>query len=117
MRIAISAFRNLKPEEQNQALYADLCNLSGLAWAHQGLFAFARPWLEQSHQIRADTDPPNGLELSWTEVNMGNLECSFGNYFVSLEWQIKALQSRQSSVKDDLFVMHPQADRRCDRPK
>ncbi|KAJ6780996.1 hypothetical protein PWT90_09037 [Aphanocladium album] len=109
LAVAISAFDKLASEEKNEYLYADLCASSGLAWAHRGSFSFARPWLEQSHQIRSAADPPNGLELSWTEINMANMEASAGNYSSSLDWQIKALRNRQSAGGDDSKHMHPQA--------
>lgn len=109
LAVAISAFDEIAPEEKNQYLYADLCASSGLAWAHRGSFSLARPWLEQSHKIRSAADPPDGLELSWAEINMANLEASVGNFSSSLEWQIKALRNRQSTGGEDAKHMHSQA--------
>ncbi|MCJ1309172.1 hypothetical protein MMC25_002828 [Agyrium rufum] len=108
LEVARMAFAQLKPEEQDQALLSDLCASSGLMWAHRGLFDLAEPLQRQAHQIRYDADPLDRLELSWTEVNMGNLDASFNRYEESLGWQVKALRNRQIAGGDDYFVMKPQ---------
>ncbi|KAK2601555.1 hypothetical protein QQS21_004873 [Conoideocrella luteorostrata] len=108
LEVARSALERLQPDENDKELYADLCASSGLVSAHRGLFTLSRRWQEHAHKIRSEADPLDRLELSWTEVNMGNLDASTNRNQDSLDWQIKALRNRQMAGGDDYAVMKPQ---------
>lgn len=54
IEVTKAAFETLGEENQDQELYSYLSALSGLAYEDRGLFTAARPWLEQTHQMRAE---------------------------------------------------------------
>ena len=96
-----SAFGGLDIENQDQTLLAGIYSSSGLMWAHRGFFDRAEPLLKESKAIKTRLVVLDRVELSWSEVSIGNVTASVGGYQESLNWQIQALRNRQIAAGDD----------------
>ncbi len=66
-------------------ILADICAMTGLMWAHRGFLEKATIKQKQAHDIRARAKPLDRLELSWTEIKLGNLAGCKGHYEGMLE--------------------------------
>ena len=55
----------------------------------------SEPNLVEANEIRSTYEPLDQLEISWTNVNLGNLTASTGRYDAALQWQLSAQKARR----------------------
>ena len=108
MAVANTAIETSAMKDQHPDLLADIYASTGLMWAHRGQFERSEIFLRKQHKVRAEMIPLDALELSWAEVNLGNVTASTARYVEALEWQQKSLGNRSKSAQEDHTVMKPQ---------
>lgn len=100
--IAISVFEELSPSrEEGTDLHTSILGATGLLWGHRGHFSRALPYVRDCNKIQAEREDKNWNSLCWSEVNLGNVLASAGEYKEALECQLKAEEARKNIGGED----------------
>jgi hypothetical protein len=95
MKALRSAFDSLPESQKDEGLLADICASTGVMWAHRGLFVLSEQYHREANDIRSGAQPIDHLELSWTNVNLGNAIASTHRDDEALSWQLSAQDARR----------------------
>lgn len=104
MAVAISVYEELSPsEEEGTDLHTTILGTTGLLWGHKGYFSRALPYVRECNKIQVEREDKNWNSLCWSEVNLGNVLASAGQYDEALECQLKAEEARKKIGGDDVI--------------
>ncbi|RSL45339.1 hypothetical protein CEP54_014315 [Fusarium duplospermum] len=105
LSVALGALEELPRSETKQRIndLATIVGATGLLWGHRGFFGRAIPFVRRANKLQSEREDKNWNSLSWSEVNLGNVLASAGEYDEALEWELKAEETRKRGDKNDVI--------------
>lgn len=95
MEVAHQAFQELPEEDRKRGVgeFISILGTTSLLWGHRGYFARAIPHARRCIQLQSEREKENLDSIFWTEMNLGNVLASAGEYNEALEWELKAAET------------------------